>query len=134
MPRPKQVPKRKPLTVAEIKSASYVGSAEHKITAFWGGLPLAKVGKTGIATRPKKQLTTICYRTTSKERDEASDWVRHALSSGQFRYFEGDKTFPKYIWYEDRDGQFWFGFAVNQIAGQYKGWPITEAEKREKFD
>lgn len=134
LPRPKQIPKRTPLTAAQIQTASYVGSAEHKIEQFWGGLPQAKLGKDGKATRPKKQLTTICYRTTLEERDQASDWVRLALTSGQWRYFEGDKTFPKHIWYQDDEGQFWFGFAINQIAGTYKGWPITEAEKREKFD
>lgn len=134
MPRPKQIPARKALTAAEISTAAYIGSPEHKIEAFWGGLPQAKIGKDGNAKRPRKQNTTICYRITEAERDEATDWVRLALTSRQFRYFEGDKTFPKHIWYEDGAGQFWFGFAVNQIAGTYKGWPISEAEKREKFD
>lgn len=133
LPRPQQIPKRKPLSADEISAASYVGSGEHKIEKWWGGLPLAKVGKDGKATRPKKQLTTICYRVTEAEKKEASGWVRVSLAAGQFRYFEGDKTFPKHIWYEDADGQFWFGFAINQIAGTYKGWPISEAEKREKF-
>ncbi|WP_247033711.1 hypothetical protein [Neorhizobium sp. SHOUNA12A] len=50
------------------------------------------------------------------------------------RFFEGDKTYPKHIWYKDDLGQFWFGFAINQILGAYKGWPITEAEKSEAFD
>ena len=87
-----------------------------------------------MARRPKKQNTTICPRTTEAERDEASAWVRTALKAGQVRFFEGDKTYPKHIWYKDSVGQFWFGYAVNQIAGTYKGWPIDEAEKREKFD
>lgn len=122
------------MSEAEIRAASYVGGGEHKVARWWGGLPQAKLGKDGIATRPKRLLTTICYRSTEAERDEASCWVRKALAAGQFRYFEGDKTFPKHIWYQDFNGQFWFGFAINQIAGTYKGWPISEAEKREKFD
>jgi hypothetical protein len=32
------------------------------------------------------------------------------------------------------DRHLWFGFAVNQIRGTYKGWPITEADKVEAFD
>lgn len=93
-----------------------------------------KVGKDGKARRPKKQHTTICPRATAAERDEASEWVRLALSKGQFRFFEGDKTYPKHIWYKQMSGQYWFGFAINQIAGTYKGWPVEEAEKREKFN
>lgn len=134
MARPTQLPPRADLTAEEIKAASYVGSSEHKVQRWWGGLPGAWEGPDGVATRPGKAHTTICRRTTEAERDEASGWVRDALSSGQFRYFEGDKTFPKHIWYKDNGGQFWFGFAVNQIKGTYKGWPISEAEKREAFD
>jgi hypothetical protein len=38
------------------------------------------------------------------------------------------------MWYQDGDGQYWFGFAVNQLLGSYKGWPIDEEEKRATFD
>ena len=97
-------------------------------------MPKAWQPKRGKASRPKRQHTTICHMVTAKERDEASRWVRAALAAGQFRFFEGDKTYPKHIWYEDEHGQFWFGFAVNQIAGTYKGWPVSEEEKLEAFD
>jgi len=60
--------------------------------------------------------------------------VRAALAARQFRYSDGDKTYPKHIWYKDSSGQFWFGFAINQTLGTYKGWPINEAEKRAAFD
>lgn len=134
MPRPNQMPPRAPLTKEEIEKASYVGSPEHKVKRFWGGLPQAWIGPDGRAKRPKKQKTNICHRTTDEERDEASGWVQEALSAGQLRFCDGDGIFPKHIWYRDEEGQFWFGFAVNQTAGTYKGWPITEAEKLEAFD
>ena len=134
MPRPKQIPERRPLTPEEIGAASYVGSAEHKAGRWWGGLPEAWVEADGSSSRPKKQQTTICRKVTEADRQKASYWVRAALAAGQFRFFEGDKTYPKHIWYKDVGGQFWFGFAVNQIAGTYKGWPVSEAEKRATFD
>ena len=31
------------------------------------------------------------------------------------------------MWYKADDGQYWFGFAVNQQLGSYKGWPIGKA-------
>ncbi len=134
MPRPKQIPTRNPLTNKEILAASYVGSAEHKVVRWWGGLPNAWDGQDGEAKRPKKEHTTICRRITEQDREEASAWVRSALAAGQLKFFEGDDTYPKHIWYKDSEGQFWFGFAVNQTSGTYKGWPISEAEKRASFD
>ena len=134
MARPRQIPARVPLSAEQIEAASYVGSGEHKAERWWGGLPMARRGKDGVARRPKKQLTTICPKVTAAEREIASTWVIEALRLGQFRYFEGDKTYPKHIWYRDGTGQFWFGFAINQIQGTYKGWPITEADKVVAFD
>lgn len=92
------------------------------------------MGADGEARRPKREHTTICPKTTPDERETASRWVRSALAAGQTRYSEGDKAYPKHIWYRDDDGSFWFGFAVNQIAGTYKGCPISADEKREAFD
>ena len=57
--RPKQLPPRTPLSPEQIEGASYVGSAEHKVERWWGGLPEGYVGPSGKATRPKKQQTTI---------------------------------------------------------------------------
>jgi hypothetical protein len=122
------------LTSEEVAAACYVGSAEHKVAQWWGGLPKAWESQYGSASRPRKEHTTICRKVTDADRAEASCWVRAALAAGQLRFFEGDKTYPKHIWYKDATGQFWFGFAVNQIAGTYKGWPISEAEKRATFD
>lgn len=110
-----------------------MGSPEHKVSRYWGGLPGAWVGPTGQADRPRRQQTSICRKVTEQDRQTATRWVQAALAAGQFRYCDGDKLFPKHIWYCDSDRQFWFGFAVNQTAGTYKGWPITEAEKIETF-
>lgn len=133
MPRPTQLPKRLPLTSAQVAAASYVGSKEHKAVAWWGGLPGAHIGKDGTARRPKKLQTSICWMVSDSDQRKATKWVRHALQHEQFRYYEGDKTYPKHIWYKDANGQHWFGFCVNGIAGTYKGWPIDEREKREAF-
>jgi len=64
----------------------------------------------------------------------AAAWVRAALAAGQSKFSDGDGTYPKHLWYRDDSGQYWFGFAVNATLGSYKGWPIDEEEKREKFD
>ena len=134
MPRPKQIRPQAVLTRREIEAASYIGSAEHKVERWWGGLPKAREDSEGIVKRPEKQHTTICRKVTEEDREAASRWVSAALAAGQLRFFEGDQTYPKHIWYLDDGGQLWFGFAINQVAGTYKGWPISEAEKRAAFD
>lgn len=113
MPRPKQRPSHRPLIAEEIEAACYVGSPEHKEKRWWGGLPAARKGRDGRTRRPKKAHTTICRKTAEADRREATRWVREALAAGQMRFFDGDKTYPKHIWYKDKTGQFWFGFAVN---------------------
>ena len=118
----------------EIAVARYVGSAEHKTRRWWGGLPGARLDAGGKARRPKREHTTICARTDEADRDQATLWVRAALGAGQLRFFEGDQTYPKHLWFRDDDGQYWFGFCVNPLAGTYKGWPISKDEKRAAFD
>ncbi|WP_237154704.1 hypothetical protein [Oryzibacter oryziterrae] len=131
--RPAQLPPRPPLTPDQIARAQYEGSPEHKIVRWWGGLPAAFAGDDGVAQRPNKQLTTICPLVGEVERAQATDWVKKALEQGQFRYFEGDKDFPKRVWYRDDAGQVWFGFCINSVLGTYKGWPIDEEERVEIF-
>lgn len=133
MPRPSQIPARAPLSAPEINAACYAGSKEHKAERWWGGLPGARVGKDGKAKRPKKLRTSICWLVKDGDRKRASNWVRDALKRGQSRFYEGDKRYPKHIWYKDKDGQFWFGFLINSGQGSYKGWPVEEDEKVETF-
>ena len=133
MPKPGQISTRQPLSKEELDSACYVGSPEHKVVRWWGGLPQAHVGTGGVATRPGRQTTTICPLVSVEERDIATLWVRAALALGQHKFFEGDKIYPHFIWYRD-NGQVWMGRCVNGILGTYKGWPIEESERIEVFD
>jgi hypothetical protein len=132
--KPPQLPLRSPLPDAVIETARYVGSKEHKVERWWGGLPGAYKNEDGKATRPSKQDTTICPLVTATDRDNATGWVRAALRNGQVKYVEGDKDFPKKIWYQEGPtGPIWSGLCVNSVAGEYKGWPISEDERREIF-
>ena len=123
--RPSQLRSRIPLSAQQIDTASYVGSSEHKVERWWGGLPQAYVANDGMASRPKKQRTTICPLVQPEDRRDATLWVRAALAAGQYRYLEADKDFPARIWYRvPETRQLWMGYCVNGILGQYKGWPI----------
>lgn len=132
--RPSQLPKRAALSSEQIHAARYVGSPEHKAQRWWGGLPKAFADDSGVATRPDKEDTTICPLYTEADRDKATVWVQDALRLGQFRFYEGDKDYPKKIWYLEADtGQVWSGLCLNSVLGQYKGWPIDEDERVEIF-
>ncbi len=78
-----------------------MGSPEHKVKRWWGGFPEAWIAPSGKAQRSNKEHTSICRKVTAADREEASRWVRTALAAGQLKYFEGDKTYPKDIWYKD---------------------------------
>lgn len=113
--------------------ASYVGSSEHKGAGWWGGLPMSKQLRGGRVGRTRKQTTTICPLTTEHDRRRATEWVRGAITAGQYKFIEADKRFPKKIWFE-ADGKIWCGLCTNSESGQYKGWPIDEEERCEIFD
>lgn len=110
------------------QSASYVGSSEHKDKRWWGGLP------TSGSRRELTTLTTICPLTTGADRDRATRWIRQAIGSGQYKFVEGDRDFPKHVWHREPDGEVWYGRCSNRSKGEYKGWPINEDERREIFD
>lgn len=136
MKRPPQQPGRVPLGRAERQilaaRASYVGSKEHKAKRWWGGLPGIRYGSEGKPVREKREKTTICDLVADADRARATIWVRAAIESGQFRFLEGDQDFPKHIWYQV-DGRGWFGFCINSVSGQYKGWPLEEDERSALF-
>jgi len=126
--RPTQAPKPPQLTEDQIESASYVGSPEHKIEHWWDGQPGAYIDeKTGQATRPNKEKTTICPLTSQEDRNRATKWVRHALEQGDFAYHDGNTEYPDRIWYDEPEtGRKWEGFVTNKTLGQYKGWPAED--------
>lgn len=125
--RPKQLPARAPLTAEQILLAAYAGSPEHKTVRWWGGLPGAFVLEGGNASRVGKQQTTICPLVTKDDKMRATAWVQDALRAGRLRFYEGDQVFPKKIWYLDQEtGQYWFGYCINTVSGEYKGWPTDE--------
>jgi hypothetical protein len=137
MKRPAQQPSRKPSSPEERRAlaarAEYVGSTEHKDQWWWGGVPGVRYDKRGNPARPKRQKTTICRLVSEQDREKATGWIRRAIESGQFKYVEGDQDFPKHVWYQ-AEGRDWFGFCVNSIAGQYKGWSLEEGERGAFFD
>ncbi len=123
--RPRKKIERLPLTRVQIESALYIGSAEHKVKRWWGGLPSGYIGSSGVATRPQKALTTICPLTYDEGRAKATRWVQDALREGKFEFYESDAIFPKKIWY-DTEGEKWLGLCVNTVLGHYKGWPVSQ--------
>lgn len=140
MGRPKPISPIRHLTPAQLSQLAercdYVGSVEHKAARSWLGLPQPRRGRHGETDH--KQNATICPLTSDADRLVATGWVREAIRRGQFRngYWKGD--FPRYLWYFDQDGCYWYGFLMNQGAGddargQYKGWKISEEEWRETF-
>ena len=135
MKRPRQRPSRV-LTVAQRHAlaarARYSGSEEHKERRWWGGLPKARQLPGGRVGRQNKQTTTVCPLTTEQDRDRATQWIRNAITQGQYRFYESDQDFPKKVWYE-ADGQTWIGYCVNRTTGDYKGWPIDDGERRAVF-
>ena len=91
---------------------------------MWGGRGGVRIGADGKAVRPKGQHTTIRPLTSTRDRDRATKWLQTAISRCQFVFVEGDKRFPKHVWYVDSDGQGWAGRCINSISGAYKGWPV----------
>lgn len=89
--------------------------------------PGGQVGRRG------RQTTTVCELTTEKDRALATTWLRNAIVAGQYRFVEADQDFPKRVWFRARR-RIWCGFCFNPSAGEHKGWPIDEDERRAIFD
>ena len=124
---------RTPAELTELSErAEYVGSPEHKLERWWGGLPMGRQLPGGRVGRPGKETTTICRLTRKADRAMATEWVRAAILLGQCRFYESDRDFPKKVWYE-ADGQIWMGLLVNAGPGEYKGWPICERYRNAVF-
>ena len=64
----------------------------------------------------------------------ATDWLQMAITAGQYRFVEADREFPKKVWFEGSWPRSGVDICVNPTAGEYKGWPIDEDERRAIFD
>ena len=128
MRRPRQIPQRN-LTRDNLavlaKGATYVGSCEHKVQRWWGGLPKARQLPGGDVGRPGKQQTTICHLTSRQDQVRATGWLREAIRQRNFSFVETDQKYPKRVWVKAA-GRFWCGFCINTAAGEYKGWPCND--------
>ena len=127
MTRPMQIAKTRTLSARErdilAGRARYVGSYEHKMKRSWLGLPQAG---------SRRRKTTVCELVEDVDKCKATMWVRSAIRLEQYKFVRGDKDFPKHVWYES-DDQVWYGRCTNSVSGDYKGWPISEEERREIF-
>ena len=135
MRRPNQIriPARTSAELAALaERAVYVGSEEHKLVRWWGGLPMGRQLSGGRVGRPGKETTTICPLTKRSDQVRATEWVKAAIRSDQCGFYESDQSFPKKVWYE-AEGQFWMGLVVNPRLGEYKGWPISKEYRDEVF-
>lgn len=136
MKRPKQIPPRPTLTEEELKllasGARYIGSEEHKVRRWWGGLPKAKQLPGGRVGRPGKQHTTVCPLTSKKDQIRANRWIQLAIKAGNYVFVESDQKYPKKVWFEAA-GKRWCGVCINTAAGEYKGWPSNDMEDYLEF-
>ena len=129
-PRSRQAHRMPDDLVSLAARCEYVGSVEHKDQRSWLGLPRPR--------RRPRDVATICPLVTKQDRDTATDWVREAITAGNFDPSDLRNGFPRKIWFRDEHGRFRYGFLTNQGSGanpcgQYKGWPIEEDEWREIF-
>jgi hypothetical protein len=127
------------LSAAELSALSercdYEGSVEHKNQKSWLGLPHHRRGHD---SEDHRQTATLCPLTSDDQRHIATTWVRFAVENSQFSKDEWRGDFPRYLWYKDHAGQYWYAILTNQGAGEagrakYKGWPITTEEWRAHF-
>ena len=129
MTRPKRIAVTRPASPSEHDAlaarASYLGSREHKAKRSWLGLP-------GAGARAKWLKTTVCQLTDPQDRSRATAWIQGAIRARQYKFVSGDKDFPKHVWFE-HNGRIWYGRCTNPVSGEYKGWPISEEERREIF-
>lgn len=91
------------------RHAVYVGSAEHKAVHTW------------LGPRKLRSDATPCPADI-KSAEAVTPWLKEAISRGNVsEYWEAD--FPRYVWM--RDGDFLYeGRLMNQVNGEYKGYPI----------
>lgn len=90
----------------------YIGSSEHKDAPSFAGQPKARAD------------ASICDRGITQQ--QAQEWLEKAIRIGSTsEYWEGD--FPRYVWFKV-GGVAYEARLVNSGNGEYKGWPLSEAE------
>jgi hypothetical protein len=94
----------------------YIGSGEHKSFPSFAGPPKLRAD----ASRCDPALG---------DRDVLSGWLQQGVEAGLVGGpWEGH--FPRYVWHR-REGVCYEGRLVNREAGEYKGYPLADAESPE---
>ena len=105
---------------ALIAAVRYVGSQEHKSYPSSAGPAVLR-----------SDATPCDHEIGSVEDFEA--WLRAGIESGRTGApWEGDPGYPRYVWF-DEAGVCYEGRLVNRGLGQYKGYPLTQAERRSLY-
>jgi hypothetical protein len=100
------------------RRATYVGSGEHKSYPSFAGPPKLRAD----ASKCDPKYT---------DADEITGWLRRAILSGDVGApWEGE--FPRYAWHTV-DDVLYEARLVNQVLGQYKGYPLDRCEWPEGF-
>jgi hypothetical protein len=97
----------------------YVGSGEHKSYPSFAG-------------QPRLRADASKCDPTFTDASEITDWVRRAIACGNVGApWEGE--FPRYVWHR-QDDVVYEARLVNQVLGQYKGYPLDRSEWPEKLN
>lgn len=95
---------------------TYVGSPEHKKSPSFAGVP-----------RPRADAT-ICDPSFLGRQEELTGWLKTAIRNGAVGApVEGD--FPRYVWYQNHEGEVFIARLVNRGTGEYKGWQLHDREE-----
>lgn len=109
--RSPSLPQSERLRLAE--QVSYLPSPEHKDHLTTAGV------------RRLRSDATVCPR--HPPLDVVEQWLKQAVLVGDFSALaEGE--FPRYVWAE-RDGHVFEARLTNSGLGQYKGYPLDDAER-----
>lgn len=95
--------------------ATYLGSAYHKDTLSFAGMPARRI----------KADASICPRTLAHERPRIEGWLREAIRRGNVGVWMGD--FPEQVWH--REGEVTYEAVLTRgSAGEYHGYPLEPNE------
>jgi hypothetical protein len=96
------------------KRVRYIGSPEHKRHPSFAGPPAPK------------NTSTLCDPRFANQQDLLTHWLQEAIRRGMIgKKWDGD--FPRNVWLR-QDGVVYEARLVNQVSGEYKGWPLEDFE------